>query len=221
MINVTDSRTVRIAWDQVIDKENPQLVPVFREAAAYMGKFSKAPFKIDLVGTEWAEGEFGNVDWYLGRAKRDGRYCSEDLFSLLQSDPKQSVPHYDIFVISGELTLEGHCLLGASDCRNSAIQSVGLILDEIKSIHTTKLMVFASLAHEIGHVMGLLPETAPNHDLRAKSDWGYAWMFEGHCMHPYCLMQQTFSIEEIEGKLNDFGRLDLCSDCQQILASGV
>lgn len=207
MINVTDSRTVRIAWDQCIDEENPQLVPVFHEAAAYMGKFSKAPFKIKLVGTEWV--------------KRDGRYCSEDLFSLLRSDPRQDVLHYDIFVISGELTLDGHCLLGVSDCRNSAIQSVGRIMGEVKSAQKAKLMVFTTLAHEIGHMMGLLPETAPNHDLRAKSDWDHAWMFEGHCMHPHCLMQQTFSIEEIEGKLNDFGRLDLCPDCQQILAPGL
>lgn len=221
MINATDPRIVRIAWDQRIDRDNPKLVPVFRKAATYMGKFSKAPFKIELVGPKWGDGESGNVDWYLEKSKQGDRYRSETLLELLRAEQGRVKPHYDILVISGELTLDGTCVLGASDGFTSAVQSVSHILRNAKSSRTARLIISASIAHEVGHVMGLLPETASNHDPRSKSGEENAWIYQDHCAHPFCLMRQTLSINDVEERLGVFGRLKLCFDCQQVLAPAV
>ena len=220
-MNATDPRIVRIAWDQCINRDNPQLVPVFRKAATYMGKFSKVPFKVELVGPKWADGKSGNVDWYLEKSKQGDLYRSETLLELLRTEQGRDKPRYDILVISGELTLESSRVLGASDGLTSAVQSVGHILRNAKSSRTARLIISASIAHEFGHVMGLLPETAPNHDPRSKSGEKNAWIYQDHCVHPSCLMRQTLSINDVEERLGVFGRLKLCLDCQKILAPAV
>ncbi|MDR1476849.1 MAG: hypothetical protein LBI17_01830 [Rickettsiales bacterium] len=70
--------------------------------------------------------------------------------------------------------------------------------------------IFKTLVmHEIGHTLGLVPESAPSHTRSKKP------LFHHHCRHSYCTMSQVVSLAEL--KRNTDERLarqsPLCPDC--------
>jgi predicted Zn-dependent protease len=67
--------------------------------------------------------------------------------------------------------------------------------------------------HEIGHTLGLLPESAPNYT-RSKSP-----IFHGHCRHGYCIMSQnTRAANEKQRTESRLSRQNpICDDCLNYL----
>ena len=101
-----------------------------------------------------------SVDWYIRRGRESsgspGQLNVETMMFELAGEPWRKVPHYDLMVVSADLTAKGmNFVIGYGNRGIGAIASVARIRHLEPGLRGE--CIKTEIMHELGHVFGLIP----------------------------------------------------------------
>jgi predicted Zn-dependent protease len=183
---------------------------------------SKQERTVQLFNQPWGIGAHSSPEWYVKEAERrnsapernlgyGNQINARHLLDALVRDPYQSNPHWDILVFNKDLYSDvdrtnfqfGATYSGFPVCMQSVVRFANSNLSE----HVKYLAVERLLAHEMGHMFGLV-----NREHHRERSLG------GHCTN-VCLMRQGLSLDEfVRQTVEEHTKgIDFCECCQSDL----
>jgi len=217
---VVPGSPIYITWDQVIDGRH-DILGAAAQAVNDLQAYSPQTLTVEFHGSSWTQGDWGSTSWYTQQCKRpNGQIDTRLLGDMYHNEPWQDTPHIDLVLLSEDITFgTNNFVFGAAQGRVS-IQSLYRFLQYTKDQQLIDRMVHWVVAHELGHLLGLVSENETNHvDLRQFPE-NLHGLYHGHCQN-LCYMAQVMSPMELHQRLEDLiGHPMLCPDCQRILARG-
>lgn len=182
---------------------------------------------INFGSSAWSAGAYSSPDWYIAEAYRrqslrrnagfGPQIATEYLTALMEEEPWQENPHWDVSVVNHDLNAKHddgryvNFVFGETDTSvPSSVQSVTRFIEEVQPGTLRQAMVRRLLRHEVGHMFGL-----PS-GLRGRNLTEYLGT---HCTNP-CTMRQGGSIEAWKKLTHEEESMGIhfCGDCMQDLA---
>ena len=154
-----------------------------------------AYFPLKLIGSEWSEGDFGSVEWYLQKAvKRKSSYGMQynvtSIFRLCEQEIYQKQqPHLEFGLLSKDLYAEGtNFVYGETHPLNTFYKQGGIPGGCVLSVFRQRiwfekeslLAVEKTCMHELAHVFWI-----PQRENLVEDSLGI------HCVRGDCIMGQS------------------------------
>lgn len=223
------SDIVFITTDEVLMEHAKPIVDSAIAGIKDVSDIMQTPLRISVVGSNWAEGDYGSVDWFTDRAgiqdesgKHQGKLLWNRIHSNLENDPNRlSSPHLGYMLLGRDMTALGpdnkvmNYIFGATDKEiGQTVQSIFRFIEAGLTEQQIILVTKHIARHEFGHLVGLDDTTIKNQDKRGG-------IYIGHCEND-CTMQQVISVSEsieLATKLEHSHNAGFCNDCTVYLST--